>query len=116
MDPSFSYWRFDEYKNNSLTKNYCLLKAQLEDVNSDFNKNWDSSKSIPYFMFGGFIIIASCMISGAIYMFTKRREIAAFSAQQMRPIVEEGIEKMAPSVGNAAKEIAKGIKEGLKDE
>ena len=32
MDPSFSYWKFDEYKNNSLTKNYCLLKAQLEDA------------------------------------------------------------------------------------
>ncbi len=32
------------------------------------------------------------------------------------PIAKEVIEKIAPSVGVAAKEIAKGIKEGLKDE
>ena len=34
----------------------------------------------------------------------------------MMPIAQEGIDTMAPRVGNAAKEIAKGIKEGLKDE
>ena len=32
------------------------------------------------------------------------------------PVAKEGIEKMAPAVGNAAEEIARGIKEGLKDE
>jgi len=113
MDPSFNYWKFDEYKNNSITKNYCLLKEQIEDVSSDFNKNWELSSSIPYYMFGGIIIIVSCIIAGSIYRVTKRREIAAFSAQQMRPIVEEEMEKMAPSMGNVAKEITKGIKEGL---
>lgn len=44
------------------------------------------------------------------------REISAFTTQQQMPIVKESIEKMAPSVGVAAKEIAKGVKEGLKDE
>ena len=31
-------------------------------------------------------------------------------------IAKEGIDEMAPTIGNAAKEIAKGIKKGLKDE
>ena len=44
------------------------------------------------------------------------REISAFTTQQQMPVAKEGIEKMAPSVGVAAKEIAKGVKEGLKDE
>ena len=43
------------------------------------------------------------------------REINAYMTQQQMPIAQEGIEKMAPSAGVAAKEIAKGIKEGLKD-
>ena len=44
------------------------------------------------------------------------REIISFIAQQNIPIAKEGIEKMAPSTGKVAKEITKGIKEGLKDE
>lgn len=44
------------------------------------------------------------------------REISAFTAQQQMPVAKEGIEKMAPSVGVAAKEIAKGVKEGLKED
>lgn len=31
-------------------------------------------------------------------------------------MIGKGIEKMAPSAGKAAKEIAKGIKEGLKED
>ena len=32
------------------------------------------------------------------------------------PIVKESMEKMAPSAGVSAKEIAKGIKEGISEE
>ena len=56
------------------------------------------------------------MISGSIFMSTKQRGLLAYHAQQIRPVAQEGIEKMAPSAGVAAKEIAKGIKEGLKDD
>ena len=51
-----------------------------------------------------------------IYFISKGREIAAFTTQQAMPIAKEGIDEMAPTIGNAAKEIAKGIKKGLKDE
>lgn len=168
LDPSFNYCAFDEYENNELTKDYCLLSnnkdedsisisiiervlntnlsycigdamsntytshycslvSQLNDK-SDFNKEFDSYDSIPFYMIGGFIIIASCMIAGSIYMTTKQREILAFHAQQVMPVAQEGMEKMAPTIGKTgasiakemapaygevAKEISKGIKEGL---
>lgn len=116
LDPSFDYCHFDEYKNNSLTSEYCSLKNQLEDASDNFNKSLDNQKYIPFYIFSAFIIIATLMISGFIYTITKRREIMAFSVQQTMPIAKEGIEKMAPTIGNAAGVIAKGIKDGLKDD
>ena len=59
------------------------------------------------------------------------REISAYMVQSQMPVAKEGIEEMAPTIGKAgasiakemtpvygevAKEIAKGVKEGLKDE
>lgn len=103
LDPSFNNCKFDEYKNNDLTKEYCVAK----------NTGGFASKSS--IMFGVFICVATCMTSFAIFMFAKRRKVLAFTAQQVMPIAQEGIEKMAPTMGNAAGEIAKGIKNGLND-
>lgn len=116
LDPSFNHCAFDEYKNSDLTSKYCSLKNNLKDTNSDFNKEFDSFDSIPFYMFGAFVIIASCIISGSIFMFAKRREILAFSAQQVVPVGKEVIDEMAPTIGNAFGEVSKGIKKGLKDE
>ena len=141
LDESFDHCEFYSAKNNKYTATYCSLKSELKAKNgeiylldskySDFDKDFELEKYAPFYIVGGFILIVSIMISGSIYMMTKRREIAAFSAQQMMPIAQEGIEKMAPSVGKAgasiakemaptygqiAKEISKGIKEGLKGE
>ena len=127
--------------NNTYTKKYCELKNKLAENDSlinnidseysDFKKKFDSHDSIPFYMFGAFVIIASCMIAGSIYMTTKRREIMSFQFQQVMPVAKEGLEKMAPTVGKIgtsiakeiapaygeiAKEISKGIKEGMKDE
>lgn len=44
------------------------------------------------------------------------RDIISYYQQQQMPIAKESIEKMAPSVGVAAKEISKGVKDGLKEE
>lgn len=130
LDESFNHCKFDEAKNNKYTSKYCSLKLQIEDFDG-FNKTFDSAKYVPFYIIGAFIIIASSMIAGAIYMITKRREIAAFTIQQTMPLAQEGIEKMAPTVGKAgasivkemapvygdiAKQISKGIKEGLKDD
>ena len=69
-----------------------------------------------FFIIGGIFdsVGSTAMIIGGIVMFiAHRREIVAFTTQQVMPVAKEGIEKMAPTVGVVAKEITKGIKEGL---
>lgn len=71
------------------------------------------------FVIGGFLMGPGMIMTviGLILRFLigNRREIAAYTTQQVMPIAQEGIEKMAPTIGNAAKEITKGIKEGLNE-
>lgn len=117
LNPSFPYYEFDECKNNEITEKYCELKNKVEnDFDNDFNKNYDIITTIPYFIIGGFIIMVSFGAFVVITVFSKRREIAAFTTQQMMPVAKEGIEEIAPSIGKAAKHITKGIKDGLKDD
>lgn len=60
----------------------------------------------------GFILMAA----GGITLFVShRREITAYTTQQVMPVAQEGIDKMAPTIGNAAGEIAKGIKKGINE-
>lgn len=98
LAPSFSNCTFDKYKNNALTSQYCTYTQQLDGFD-DFDKDFDSFKSLPFYIFGAFAIIATCMNAGSFYLFSKRREITAFTMQEVMPV---------------AKEISKGIKEGLK--
>lgn len=108
LDTDFDYCSFDECQNNSLTSKYCSYKQELE----YFGYTTDSSNSyrhIPFYIFGGFIIIASCMIAGSIYMFAKGRDIFAFTANQTVPVAKEVIEDVAPSIGKAAGTITKEI-------
>lgn len=53
--------------------------------------------------------------SGVILFIAHRREITAYTVQQVMPIAQEGIEKMTPTISKAAGEIAKGVKQGLKE-
>lgn len=115
---SEEYYRLDNEiskKEEKITE----LKSELWKTESGYNSAKDKiekSKYIPFYMFGGFIIIASFMIAFSVYMFAKRREIIAFTTQQVMPVAQEGMDKMAPTVGNFAKEITKGIKDGIKDD
>lgn len=68
-----------------------------------------------YYGLGGMCIFFGLVIFFAIFMTAKRREIIAFGAQQVMPVAKEGIDEMAPPIGNAVGEIAKGIKKGLND-
>lgn len=76
----------------------------------------EASKYVPLYFIGGFIILVSCGIALWLFIFSKRREIVAFTTQQVMPVAKEGIDEMAPTIGNAVGEIAKGIKNGLKEE
>ena len=96
----------EEFNQNGYSEKYYDLEDKIQK---------DDPKYF-YIIFGVVTLVITGVTSLAIYITTKKREIAAFGAQQMMPIAQEGIDTMAPRVGNAAKEIAKGIKEGLKDE
>ena len=108
LDPIFSNCEFAEYKNNSITKDYCAAKNSI----SEFSNRTS-------IMFGAFICIATFMIFVSVLTFAKRRHILAFTTQQTMPVAKESIDEMAPTIGNAAgsiaKDITKGIKNGLED-
>lgn len=108
LSGSSSECLYDEGKNNEYTSKYCELNNKLESVSN-------KAASIPFYMFGAFVIIVSCMTSFFIFMTIKQREIVAFSSQQIMPVAQERIETISPSLGKAAGDIAKGIKDGLKD-
>lgn len=70
------------------------------------------------FALGGFLDTSGLFVTSIgciIIMIAHRREITAFTTQQVMPIAKEGINEMAPTLGNAAGEIAKGIKKGLNE-
>ncbi len=62
--------------------------------------------------FGSFLTVVGCMIR---FVVANQRKIMAYQTQQAMPIVKEGFEEMSPALGTAAKEIAKGVKEGVAD-
>lgn len=75
--------------------------------------------------FGGFAIGGFMMVPGLFltsvgiiirFLIGNRREIMAYTTQQVMPVTKESIEEIAPTIGNAVGEIAKGIKKGLKDD
>ena len=118
LNPRYDRCFLAEYKENNITQKYCSLQNELDEVentNVEFERNLNSSSYIPFFIFGVFVIIVSCMIAGINYMRTKGREMLAFGIQQVRPIAEEGMEKMAPSIGRTSKTIAKDIAEGIRE-
>ena len=78
--------------------------------------------NIGLFAIGSFMLTIGfgLTIAGGIVMFiAHRREITAYTTQQVMPLAQEGIQKMAPTVGSAmgtiGKELAKGIKEGINE-
>lgn len=100
-------------------------KFKLE--NSNYTAEYDEislSRFVPFYFFGGFIIVVFGGIALSIYFFAKGRDIAAFTMQQTMPLVQESIDKMTPTIANStgtiagsvAKSVTKGIKDGLKDE
>ena len=112
-------------ENKKCNREVLSLESQLNELDSeefklenndyDFDKKINSSDSNKYFMIGGFIIIVTFMVSGVLFMIAKKREITAFGMQQTMPLAQEGIEKMAPTIGNAAGTIARDVAAGIKE-
>lgn len=111
--------QLSDYKSELFKVKYNGYTSNMDDVaNGIFNtaiNGINKAKYAGYYMGGGFVIFVTLMISGSLYLISKRREITAFTVQQTMPLAKEGIEKMAPTVGGAVKEVTKGVKEGLNE-
>jgi len=160
LDPGYNSCWNDTFSKNALSKEYCSLKNDVEDIEdkieakekyissgraetetkeknerleqeAEWNKSNDKLSIMPYIIFAIPAFMFPGMIALMLFMTAKRRSMMAFSAQQVMPVAQESIEKMAPTIGKAgasvakemapvygeiAKEIGKGIKEGLQDE
>jgi len=107
-------------KADELTDLEFKKSAELSEVNSsiddgEFEKARMQSESLIYLGFGVFVIFFGLIISAGIFLVAFGRNIFAFQTQQVMPVAKEGIEKMSPTFGTVAKDITKGVKEGLKD-
>ena len=101
---------------------YTLISASRMNVpDSMWDPNWFEystaqmeKESTGMFMLipGIFVTVVGCMVR---FVVANQRSIMAYQAQQAMPIAKEGIEKMSPTLGTAAKEIAKGVKEGMSE-
>ena len=70
------------------------------------------------FALGGFLNTFGLFVTGVgavLMVIAHRREITAFTTQQVMPVAKEGIKEISPAIGNAASEIAKGIKKGINE-
>lgn len=102
---------------NSMDQNTVINEAQ-----NTFNSTKDTAKgmfgSVGLFALGGFLnfIGFALIIAGGVVMFiAHRREITAYTTQQVMPVAQEGIEKITPTVANAAGSIAQSISKGIQE-
>lgn len=117
----------EEFLENGFSTEYGRLSDRSEDLEGDIrdleNEKWEvssnsSSKMGTFGLYagGGMIIFLSLAIFGFITFYANSRGIVAYSMQSTMPIVQEGMEKVAPSMGKVAEEMARGIKRGLDDD
>ena len=99
---------------DSIQQKVNTLTMELWEINSDYSSSnaiITKSRSMKYYMFGAFVIIASCLISGSLFLYSKRRELLAFNVQQAMPIVKEGIDEITPTISKTIKEVSKAVKD-----
>lgn len=114
---------FDSFNNNAINNfNSFSSGTIVGGIQDSTNEIQSTAKgmfgSIGLFALGGFIEFIGFVltVAGGIMLFiAHRREITAYTAQQIIPVGKEIVEEVAPTIGNAAGEIAKGIKKGIND-
>lgn len=111
-------------KVSELNQEKFKLESEKQFADNDLSFDFDENKpeklaskgyGAMMIMGGVMALIFTAIISGKLFMIYKRREILAFTAQQVIPVAQEGIDEIAPTIGNVAKEISKGIASGKKD-
>ena len=91
-----SLCNLDVYKNNDLTSTYCSYQQKLNSY-TNLTKPNTTIKSMPFYLFGGFIIIVSFIIATISYVIAKRKDIVSYTLEQAKPLYEEGM-KMAEKI------------------
>ena len=79
LDPSFAYWRFDEYEDHPLTSKYCELREAVYELENG-GLSFKAHTFIPLYIVGGFIIITCSMISIAIYTSKHKSKLTGFQS------------------------------------
>lgn len=111
---------------NEMIDNFNSFGNGNNGINIDVSGMQDTTSgifgNIGLFAIGSFMLTIGfgLTIAGGVVMFiAHRREITAYTTQQVMPVAQEGIQKMAPTVGSAmgtiGKELAKGIREGINE-
>ena len=75
---------------------------------------WFEAETTRSLMFMGAFVFG-LMVPMVTFIPAFQRDINAFNAQSTVPVAKEAANEMAPTAGNLAKEVTKGIKEGLND-
>lgn len=108
----------NEFQQNGLSAKYyeldgqrAIKQEQLSELKMD---KFDLGNNSHIILFAGsaFVLLLFGGIAGRLYFIAYRRNIAAFTVQQTMPIAQEGLEKMAPTLGKVSEEIAKGVSKG----
>ena len=111
---------------NEMIDNFNSFGNGNNGINIDVSGMQDTTSgifgNIGLFAIGSFMLTIGfgLTIAGGVVMFiAHRREITAYTTQQVMPVAQEGIQKIAPTVGSAmgtiGKELAKGIREGINE-
>lgn len=93
------------------------LNVDMLDSNAQAQAAGGIVGSIGIFALGGFVDLIGfglTVAGGILLLVAHRREITAFTTQQVMPVAEEGIEKITPTIANAAESISKSITKGKK--
>lgn len=109
----------DEFLNNGFSSQYYTLSnqqsAKQKQKNKLEQKVWSIEHNKSYiglWIGSGLVFVVTAGAVATLYVYAYRRNILAYGVQSTMPIVQEGLETMAPTIGKVSEEIAKGISNG----
>lgn len=111
------YLGSDNKETAKLLKEYYDVYNEIADIEIQQKTNTTQNRAIfkamPFFMFGGFIILVGLLIGGRIISIAYTRHMLAFGTQTVVPVAKEVVDDMTPTISKALGEITKGIKDGI---
>lgn len=93
-----------------------LEAEEFKIENANYKVTYTPILEIAYTIFyfiGGGVILTALVVSGIIWLITKRRAIRAYAVQSTLPVNQEIVDKVTPTVSNAAGSVAGSIAEGI---